>query len=41
MSDTARYAVKGKLDSLNHTGISAENEHYHGAFVVFAAFPII
>jgi hypothetical protein len=31
----ARYAVWGTLDSLNHTGISAENDHYCGALAVF------
>jgi hypothetical protein len=29
------------LDSLNDTGISAENDQYRGAFAVFACFDII
>jgi hypothetical protein len=29
------------LDSLNDTGISAENDQYRGAFAVFACFPAI
>jgi hypothetical protein len=29
------------LDSLNDTGISAENDQYRGAFAVFARFDII
>jgi len=41
MSDSARYAVWAALDSANDTGIPAENEHYRGAFVVFACFAII
>jgi hypothetical protein len=41
MSDGPRYAVWGTLDSLNHIGILAENDHYRGAFAVFACFAII
>jgi hypothetical protein len=41
MSDGARYAVNAMLDSLNDTGISAENDQYRGAFAVFACFDII
>jgi hypothetical protein len=41
MSDGPRYAVWGALDSLNHIGILAENDHYRGAFAVFACFAII
>jgi hypothetical protein len=41
MSDRARYAVWAALDSSNDTGIPAENDHYRGAFVVFARFAII
>jgi hypothetical protein len=37
----SRYAVWGTLDSLNDTGISAENDHYRGAFAFFACFAII
>src|SRR5580692_2933478 len=37
----ARYAVWGALDSSNDTGILAENDHYRGAFAVFACFAII
>jgi hypothetical protein len=29
------------LDSLNDREISAKNDHYRGAFAVFAAFAII
>jgi len=41
MSDGARYAVWAALDSANDTRIPAENDHYRGAFVVFARFAII
>jgi hypothetical protein len=41
MPDGARYAVWGMLDSLNDIGISAENDHYRGAFAHFAFFAII
>src|ERR1700734_4011147 len=41
MSDGARYAVWAALDSANDTLIPAENDHYRGAFVVFARFAII
>jgi hypothetical protein len=37
----ARYAVWSTLDSLNHNGISAENDQYRGAIAVFARFAII
>jgi hypothetical protein len=37
----ARYAVWGTLDSLNDIGIPAENDHYRGAFAVFAHFGAI
>src|ERR1700733_12276904 len=37
----ARYAVWGALDSSNDIRILAENDHYRGAFAVFACFPII
>jgi hypothetical protein len=41
MSDSARYAVTAKLDSLNDIRILAENDHYHGAFASFARFAMI
>jgi hypothetical protein len=41
MSDGARYAVWAALDSANDTRNPAENDHYRGAFVVFARFAII
>jgi hypothetical protein len=41
MSDSARYAVTVKLDSLNDIRILAENDHYHGAFAFFARFAMI
>jgi hypothetical protein len=37
----ARYAVWGALDSSNDIRILAENDHYRGAFTVFACFAII
>jgi hypothetical protein len=37
----ARYAVCGKLDSLNDIRIFAENEHYSGAFGPFDTFAMI
>jgi hypothetical protein len=40
MPDGARYAVWATLDSLNDTGISAENAHYRGALAVFAGSAI-
>jgi hypothetical protein len=33
--------VSGKLDSVNHSPILAENDHYRGAFAVFARFSFI
>ena len=41
MSDGVRYAVWAALDSANDTRNPAENDHYRGAFVVFARFAII
>jgi hypothetical protein len=34
----AEYAVWGALDSLNDSGISAENDRYRGTFAVFCLF---